>query len=66
MKKEVDIKFFTGVALVVCGQFVKLQSLIIMGWTIESNAVQITGAILCLWHVVLIVYLQITESRKKK
>lgn len=60
-----DIRFFIGVALTIAGQYFSLKPVSFLGLSLESNALQITGIILTLWHIILIIYIEIMNQRRK-
>lgn len=61
-----DIRFFIGVALTVGGQYFSLKPVSFLGISLESNALQLTGIILTLWHIILIIYIEIMNQRRKE
>lgn len=63
--ENLDIRFFIGVALTIGGQYFSLKPVSFLGLNLESNALQLTGIILTLWHIILIIYIEIMNQRRK-
>lgn len=64
LKEKTDIKFLVGVVMVLAGQYMNITPLTIYGATFFTNAVQMTGIFLAVWHAVLTIYIVIKGEKK--
>jgi len=62
-KEKVDYKFLVGIILVLVGQYMHVAPLTIYGSTFFTNAVQMTGIFLALWHAALTIYLTVRGKK---